>query len=360
MMGRLKYRTSYGQNVLAHSKEVAYLAGVMAREVGLDAHVSVRAAFVHDIGKAMDRELQGTHLEIGIEFLRQHGESDAVIDAMAAHHMDIDWPSLEAMIVQAADAISAARPGGSPGYSRVVHQAVGETGGDRRLIQGRVEGVRPAGWPRDPDHGRERASLRRGSGVAVEGHRQADRERAPVPGPDQGDGHSRKPVRSTTQGRSDAEAPLTVGELGEHALIERLVSAAPPRPPVRSGGHRGRCRGGRTRAGHAHRHHDRRVGRRGALRPDVHDRRRYRPQGVGRQPQRPCRDGGHTPTRAAVAGPTRDVSRKRFRRPRARRADPCRPTSRDAHWRQHHTLERAALRRRDRHREREATPRADP
>ncbi len=111
MMGRLKYRTSYGQNMLAHSKEVAYLAGVMAREVGLDAHVSIRAAFLHDIGKAMDREIEGTHLEIGITFLRQHGESDAVVDAMAAHHMDIDWPSLEAMIVQAADAISAARPG---------------------------------------------------------------------------------------------------------------------------------------------------------------------------------------------------------------------------------------------------------
>ena len=111
MMGRLKFRTSYGQNVLAHSREVAYLAGIMAREVGLDAHVSVRAAFVHDIGKAMDRQLQGTHLELGIEFLRQHGESDAVVDAMAAHHMDIDWPSLEAMLVQAADAISAARPG---------------------------------------------------------------------------------------------------------------------------------------------------------------------------------------------------------------------------------------------------------
>ena len=111
MMGRLKFRSSYGQNILAHSKEVAYLAGVMAREVGLDAHVCVRAGFTHDIGKAMDRELQGTHLEIGIEFLKQHGESKAVVDAMAAHHMDIDWPSLEAMIVQAADAISAARPG---------------------------------------------------------------------------------------------------------------------------------------------------------------------------------------------------------------------------------------------------------
>ena len=111
MMGRLKFRTSYGQNVLAHSKEVAYLAGIMAREVGLDAPTTVRAAFVHDIGKAMDRELEGTHLEIGIEFLRQHGESPGVVDAMAAHHMDIDWPSLESMLVQAADAISAARPG---------------------------------------------------------------------------------------------------------------------------------------------------------------------------------------------------------------------------------------------------------
>jgi ribonucrease Y len=111
LMGRLKYRTSYGQNVLYHSAEVARLAGIMARELGIDAHVAVRAAFVHDIGKAIDREMEGTHLQIGIDFLRKHGESEPVVMAMAAHHMDIDWPSLEAMIVQAADAISAARPG---------------------------------------------------------------------------------------------------------------------------------------------------------------------------------------------------------------------------------------------------------
>ena len=111
LMGRLKYRTSYGQNVLNHSKEVAYLAGIMATEMGLDAQTTIRAAFVHDIGKAIDRDLQGTHVTLGIDFLRQHGESEAVIDAMAAHHMDIDWPSLESMLVQAADAISAARPG---------------------------------------------------------------------------------------------------------------------------------------------------------------------------------------------------------------------------------------------------------
>jgi ribonuclease Y len=111
LMGRLKFRTSYGQNVLNHSKEVAFLAGIMAREIGLNAHVSARAAFLHDIGKGIDRDLQGTHLELGLDFLRKHGESEPVLQAVAAHHMDIDWPSLEAMIVQAADAISAARPG---------------------------------------------------------------------------------------------------------------------------------------------------------------------------------------------------------------------------------------------------------
>ncbi len=111
LMGRLKFRTSYGQNVLSHSKEVAFLAGTMARELGLQTNVAVRAAFLHDIGKAIDREIQGTHLEIGVDFLRKHGESAPVVDAIASHHMDTDWPSLEAMIVQAADAISAARPG---------------------------------------------------------------------------------------------------------------------------------------------------------------------------------------------------------------------------------------------------------
>src|SRR5262249_17247619 len=111
LMGRLKFRTSYGQNVLYHSAEVARLAGIMAKEIGLDAHVAVRAAFLHDIGKAIDREMQGTHLELGIDFLRKHGESEPVVMAIPAHHMDIACPSLQPLITQAADAISAARPG---------------------------------------------------------------------------------------------------------------------------------------------------------------------------------------------------------------------------------------------------------
>ncbi|HEX9368509.1 MAG TPA: HDIG domain-containing protein, partial [Vicinamibacterales bacterium] len=85
-MGRLKFRTSYGQNVLNHSREVAFLAGIMAKEIGLNGQVAARAAFLHDIGKAIDRDLQGTHLELGLDFLRKHGESEPVLQAVAAHH----------------------------------------------------------------------------------------------------------------------------------------------------------------------------------------------------------------------------------------------------------------------------------
>ena len=195
LMGRLKFRTSYGQNVLNHSKEVAFLAGIMAKELGLNGHVAARAAFLHDIGKAIDRDLQGTHLELGLDFLRKHGESEPVLQAVAAHHMDIDWPSLEAMIVQAADAISAARPGRAPRHPGVLRQASREARRHRRLLRGRVEGVRPAGRPRNPHHGRKRPRLRRGNGLAVEGHRAPHRERARISRPDQGDRHPRDPGR---------------------------------------------------------------------------------------------------------------------------------------------------------------------
>jgi ribonuclease Y len=111
MLGRLKYRTSYGQNVLLHSKEVAYLSGFMARECGANAEVATRAGLLHDIGKAIDREMEGTHLQLGIDILRKYNESEDVIKAMEAHHMDREFRSLESMLVQAADAISASRPG---------------------------------------------------------------------------------------------------------------------------------------------------------------------------------------------------------------------------------------------------------
>lgn len=111
LIGRLKYRTSYGQNMLSHSLEVSYIAGILATELGANVKVARRAGLLHDIGKAVDHEVEGTHIEIGVSLAKRYKESKEVIHCIEAHHNDVDPMTIEALIIQAADAISGARPG---------------------------------------------------------------------------------------------------------------------------------------------------------------------------------------------------------------------------------------------------------
>ncbi len=181
ILGRLRYRTSYGQNVLKHTLEVVQLAGIMAAEVEASVKTAKRAALLHDLGKAMTHEVEGSHAQISTQLARRHGESPAVCHAIEAHHYEVQPQTVEAVLLIAADAISASRPGArGEGLEHYVKrlEALEELAG---TAPRRREGLRAPGGPRDPGAREAAGDRRRRRGAALARDRARDRESPGVP-----------------------------------------------------------------------------------------------------------------------------------------------------------------------------------
>ena len=156
LLGMLKYRYSYAQNVLAHSMEAAFICGMMASEIGISEKQARRAALLHDIGKALTHEIEGSHAIIGADLARKYGESAKIVNAIAAHHEEVKAETILAPLVDAADALSGARPGARREVLEELRPSPRGSGTDQQLVSGRREVVRRASGTRDSDPGRAR------------------------------------------------------------------------------------------------------------------------------------------------------------------------------------------------------------
>ena len=187
ILGRLRYRTSFGQSVLRHTLEVVHLAGIMAAELGAGVKTAKRAALLHDLGKAMTHEIEGSHALVSAQLARRYGESEGVVHAIEAHHYEVQPQTVEAVLVIAADAISASRPGarGESLEHYIKRLAALEEIATTKPRRG--QGLRAPGGTGDPRHRRAVRGRRPGGGAALVRDRPRDRGSARVPGSGEGD-----------------------------------------------------------------------------------------------------------------------------------------------------------------------------
>ena len=194
-LGRLHYRTSYGQNVLAHSKEVAVIAGMLAAEIGLNREIAKRGALLHDIGKGIETDSDQNHAEVGMELARKLGEDPRVINAIGSHHADVEPSCPESVIVQMADAISAARPGARRETLDNYIKRLENLENIAESFSGRRQGLRHPGRPGASHPGQQRAGLRRRRQGPLQVHSQEDRDGPSVSWAHQGYDHPGNPYR---------------------------------------------------------------------------------------------------------------------------------------------------------------------
>jgi putative nucleotidyltransferase with HDIG domain len=207
LLGRLRFRHSYSQNILDHSIEVARLAGLIAAELGDDIEAAKRAGLLHDIGKAVTHEMEGPHALVGAELLRQHGEDPRIVNAVASHHQEVESEAPLGVIVSAADAISASRPGArSETMSTYLKRVENLERLGASFRRGGEMLRRPSG-PRTAGPGPPRPIGRRRMLPPGPGHLPQDRGRTPVPRPDPRHARPRNPLR-TRSTRSRTRAPF--------------------------------------------------------------------------------------------------------------------------------------------------------